>query len=394
MRSCVSFARTPLASRRSQAFLAVGVPGSRSTPIQSPRWRISATAACDAPRRESKNRAPSTVAFRSSDPSASSSSTSSATAQASGLPPKVLPCCPGLNRPRTSSEPTTAETGTMRAAQRLAEQQQVRFDLLVIAREHAPRAPEPRLDLVGDHEHVRTGTQLPSPAQIAGRRDDHAGLALDRLDEKGHRLVVQRSLERRQVAERDALEPGRVGPEARSRRGIVGEGDDRRRAAVEVLTADDDLRPAGLDPLDLIAPLASRLDRRLDRLGPGVHRQDALHRAGFGEPPAELPEPVVAERAAGQREPLELLLRGRHEPRMAVTEVERRVGGERVEVAASVDVLDPGALAVADDDRERVVVADAVLVLETRRVCDRPHATGSNGDPIAQAALSVLWISW
>ena len=39
--------------------------------------------------------------------------TSRAIAQASGLPPKVEPCWPGLYTPRMSLEDTIADTGTM-----------------------------------------------------------------------------------------------------------------------------------------------------------------------------------------------------------------------------------------------------------------------------------------
>ena len=39
--------------------------------------------------------------------------TSRPTAQASGLPPKVDPCCPGLSTPSTDREDTIADTGTI-----------------------------------------------------------------------------------------------------------------------------------------------------------------------------------------------------------------------------------------------------------------------------------------
>ena len=193
-----------------------------------------------------------------------------------------------------------------------------------------------------------------APLEVAVGRDDHAGLALDRLDQERDRVVVERRLERLEVAERDALEAGRERPEA----GRVATGSSENETIVVV-------RPwklprqttifarSGRDPLDLVAPLPGRLDRGLDRLGAGVHRQHPLRASRARRGPAELAEPVVAEGAAGQRQPVELLAGGRDEPRVAVAEVERRVGGERVEVAAPVDVLDPGALAAADDHRQR-----------------------------------------
>ena len=124
----------------------------------------------------------------------------------------------------------------------------------------------------------------------------------------------------------------------------------------------------GADPLDLVTPLARRLDRGLDGLGARVHRQHPLRRADLGEALAELAEAVVAEGAAGEGQAIELLVCRRDQPRVAVAEVERRVGRQGVEVAAPLDVLDPRALAPGDDHGEGVVVVDAVLLLEQRRI--------------------------
>ena len=52
----------------------------------------------------------------------------------------------------------------------------------------------------------------------------------------------------------------------------------------------------------------------------------------IGQLGAERPELVVLERAADQREMLELALRRRDQPRVPVAEVKRRVRGEQVEV--------------------------------------------------------------
>ena len=62
----------------------------------------------------------------------------------------------------------------------------------------------------------------------------------------------------------------------------------------------------GRDALDLVAPLAGGLDRGLDRLGAGVHRQHAVLAAQRGEVARERPELVVGERAARERHAVEL----------------------------------------------------------------------------------------
>ena len=131
---------------------------------------------------------------------------------------------------------------------------------------------------------------------------------------------------------------------------VVGEADDGRCAAVEVARHDDDPGLAVGHALDLVAPLARRLDRRLDSLGAGVHRQHELLAGEGGQVAAEGAELVAVEGAARQGEPFELLPCRADEGRVQVPEVEGRVAGERVEIAPSGDVGDPGALGALDDD--------------------------------------------
>ena len=61
------------------------------------------------------------------------------------------------------------------------------------------------------------------------------------------------------------------------------------------------------DPLDLVPPLPGRLDRGLDGLGAGVHRQRAVLAGHLGQVAKERTHLVVVERAAREREPLELI---------------------------------------------------------------------------------------
>ena len=128
-------------------------------------------------------------------------------------------------------------------------------------------------------------------------------------------------------------------------------------------------------PLTSVAPLAGDLDRGLDGLGAGVHRQHEVLAAQVAERGGEVGELVVHERAAGQREPVELGVRGREQARVAVAEVQRRVAGQQVEVAAAVDVGHPGALGVGDHDRQRVVVVRGAL-LGARELLDRGRSCG------------------
>ena len=196
-----------------------------------------------------------------------------------------------------------------------------------------PVRPRPDWISSATNSTLCAGAELADAAQVAVGRDDHAALALDRLDQHGDGVLVDGRLEGRQVAVRDDDEAGRERAEAVARVRVVGEADDGGGAAVEVAGGDDDLGLVGGDALDLVAPLAGDLDRGLDGLGAGVHRQHEVLAAQVAERGAEVGELVVDERAAGQRQPVELGVRGGDQRGVAVAEVERRVAGQQVEVA-------------------------------------------------------------
>ena len=242
------------------------------------------------------------------------------------------------------------------AGKRLAEDEDIGANALVLARERRAGASEPRLDLVGDQQHVALRAEFARPAQVAVRRDDDAGLALDRLDEEGHGVVVERGLERLRVAVWHHLEPRGERPEVPAR-GLVGrEADDRDRSAVEVPVGDDDLRAIRGHALDLVPPLASGLDRGLDGLRAGVHQQRHVHLAQLSEVAQERTHLVVVERAARERDAIQLLLGRRDQLGMSVTEVQRRVRRQHVQVPSAFDIGHPATLGFGDDDGQRVIV--------------------------------------
>ncbi len=131
---------------------------------------------------------------------------------------------------------------------------------------------------------------------------------------------------------------------------------------MEVVLADDDLGLVRGHALHLVAPLADHLDRRLDGLGAGVHRQRPLEAGDLAEPSEERAHLVVVEGPRGQRERVELPVGRLDDRRVPVTLVQRRVGAEHVEVAPSVDVPHPHPLPPLEHDRKRVVVVRAVPV--------------------------------
>ena len=149
---------------------------------------------------------------------------------------------------------------------------------------------------------------------------------------------------------------------------------------MEVAVADDDAGLVTRHAPVLVAPLARDLDRGLDRLGTGVHREHELLAAEPAELLAEVPELVVVERAARERQPRELVDHGTDQSRMAMTEVQRGIGGQRVEVAPAVDIGDPHALAALNDHGKWVIVAGAVLTFE-REDCLRVAALITHNEP-------------
>ncbi len=239
-------------------------------------------------------------------------------------------------------------------------------------------AAEPGLDLVQDQQHIVFGAERAGARQVAWRRDDHAGLALDRLDQEGRGVGGDGGRQRVRVAVGDDPEAGGERPEFVAR-GLVGaEADHREGAAVEVAVADDDLGLARRHALHLVGPFAGHLQRALDRLGARVHRQHAARAGQRAQLLVERAELVVVEGARGQRQPRRLLGQRRQDARVAVALVHRGIGRQAVKVAPAVQVPDPDALAARQHDVERLVVAGAVARLLGEEILVQGHGGSSS----------------
>ena len=81
----------------------------------------------------------------------------------------------------------------------------------MLAGEGPPGPARPRLDLVGDQQDAGLGADVADLAQVSRRRDDHAGLALDGLDQEGDGVLVDRFAQGVGVAEADDLESRSMG---------------------------------------------------------------------------------------------------------------------------------------------------------------------------------------
>ena len=163
-------------------------------------------------------------------------------------------------------------------------------------------------------------------------------------------------------------EPGRVRAEAAARGLVVGEADDRGGAAVEVVVAPPRYcaSPAGT-PLTSVPHLRATLMPLSTASAPLFIGSTMSLPHSSASAAQNGPEPVGVERAADQRHGVELRVRGCDDLGVAVPEVDRRVGGQAVQVAAALDVGDPGALGAGRDHRQRRVVVRDVAVVDGDR---------------------------
>ena len=87
------------------------------------------------------------------------------------------------------------------AAQRLAEHQAVRAYAVVVAGKQMTGTPEAGLDLVADQQHIMAAADGAALREVSVRRNDDAGLALYRLDQKGRGVRRNGGFQRGGIAE-------------------------------------------------------------------------------------------------------------------------------------------------------------------------------------------------
>ena len=197
----------------------------------------------------------------------------------------------------------------------------------VLEREPLPRAAGAGLDLVEDEQRAVLGGEAPGRGEVAVGQVDDAGLALDRLDERAPRRrrppgppraprSCRRSARRRAAAGRNGACSASL-PVRRER---------AHGAAVEGALERQD---AGRGPVQ-----AGELDRRLDRLGPGVREEHPVAAGQPGEALGELDLRLGREVVGDVGERRRLARDRIHEHRVGVTERVDGDAGEEVEVLA------------------------------------------------------------
>ena len=149
-----------------------------------------------------------TFSTSSSSPSSSMvPSTASAAAQATGLPPKVVPWLPGSKNAPAAPVAMVAPIGMPppRPLARVTMSGGSRQLALGVVGEPATGAADAGLHLVDPQQRAVLGGDPPGGGEVALGRDDHAGLALDRLEHDGRGVVGRprrRAPRRRRTAPR------------------------------------------------------------------------------------------------------------------------------------------------------------------------------------------------
>src|SRR5260221_6377287 len=176
------------------------------------------------------------------------------------------------------------------------------------------------LDFIADQQHVMAFENLGATGEIAARRHDEAGPALQRFSNERRRVRGDGALKRFRIAERHMFEARGKGAEAVAVLLLGGETDDRGGAAGEIAGADDDLGLPGSNAFYFVAPFARRFHGGLDGLGAGVHRQYlvAAEPRGIDDRLQKGAELVGVESARRYRQPRHLLSQRGDDFRVAV----------------------------------------------------------------------------
>src|SRR5919197_2414975 len=110
--------------------------------------------------------------------------------------------------------------------------------------EVSPGAAEAGLDLIKDEQNAVPVADLAQVCEIALRRDDDAGLALNGLDEDSCREGRDRRLKRTSVAERHRDKARREWAKTAPVRGLGRKANERRGAAMEIVCRNNNFRLA------------------------------------------------------------------------------------------------------------------------------------------------------
>ncbi len=275
------------------------------------------------------------------------------------------------------------------AAERFREAEDVGRDAPLFAREHRARAAHARLHFVEDQERAELVAERADGGEILVVRNDHAALALDRLEQHGADVLARRAArghrvdERENIVERHVFEAGQERAERHAERGLTARGERTVTLAVKAARRDDDRRFR-------VIVGAREFERGFDRLRSAVAEERVLqiarrqHGERFREHGAQWIEQILTV----QRLALELRAHRIDDLRMAVTDVEDSEAAEAVDVFAAVDVREyVAAIGPLDGSVERALRAGLAIFEKSGVHVIAKTFDGFANDPIGLRAI-------
>src|SRR5258708_4881519 len=248
------------------------------------------------------------------------------------------------------------------------------MNVVMVLHEHFARTSQTGLDFVGNEQHILTLAYLSATAQVGIRGHDHAVFALDRLHQERNGIRCDRGMKCSRITVGNNLDAGRKGAETIPILFFGAEANDGGRASMKIAVTDDYFRlPLG-NTLDLVAPFAHQLDRRLDSFRAAVHRQNFLIASQVAEFLEEWAKLVVVERAGSKRDAACLLDQRLSNLGMCVALIDSRIGAQAVKITFAVYIGDPYPRTFADNDIQRVIVVGPIFFFKgDKRLRNRFH---------------------
>ena len=234
--------------------------------------------------------------------------TAMATAQASGPPPKVVPCMPGVKARAASSVQSIAPMG-MPFGDWLGQRRDVRHESRSAGRRTTRRCVPCRYWISSASSNAPVESQSSRAAAKNSWRDGvDAAFALHGLDADGADFVGELCAQIGDVVEADELDAGHDGRERFAILLLVGRCDGAHGAAVEAVFQREELRA------DLLAlAIASRpawarasFSAASQASVPLVAEEDAVQPADLGQPHREFGGVLVEEEVRGVQQALAL----------------------------------------------------------------------------------------
>ena len=197
---------------------------------------------------------------------------------------------------------------------------------------------------------------------IAGHHDP--GLTLDRFHQEAYYIGIFQGLGQGiHLIIGYLYKSGRIRAEIGVGTRIGAHGDNRDRTSVEILATNHDLRTLRSDPFPTVSPTAAKLQSRLYRLGPRIHRQELIISEKLTGKFHVLTQYIRMKSTGYERKLLRLLHQGLHDLRMAMSLAQGRIARQEIKITFSFQVPHEHAFASSENDRQRMVVVGTILLL-------------------------------